>query len=107
MSKFAFDVPGRATNGSYTFTLKSEGCRDLVLMVDVGSRIAIDLQPVNQPLTDRSVPLKLVIANESGEKITGRLSIKVPGDNPPAGGRVAHRPGRPAIGDHRSAPSKA
>jgi len=75
----AFDVPSRVANGNYEAAIVFDGCRKLPFTLTTGSALAIDIAPVNQPLADKAVRLKVMFANQGGQKLDGKLTMAVAG----------------------------
>ncbi len=74
---FSFVVPIQAKNGKYTVEFSFPGCQNLGAELETGNRLMIEVEPINRPLTDKQIPIKVLFTNPSREKLTGKLAMRV------------------------------
>jgi hypothetical protein len=76
---FSFVIPTQTKNGKYTVEFSFPGCQNLAAELETGSRLIIEVEPINRSLSDKQIPLKVLITNPSREKLIGKLAMKVSG----------------------------
>jgi len=80
IGRLSFQVPEDASNGLLRLILRAPGLADLPVELQVTSPLAVELDPVAEPLDCPSIPVNFTLTNVTDHHLTGQLNLDAADD---------------------------